>query len=243
MSTQHIREAQSLTPDALVELYSLDTTMLTNIYGQPGQGDVLNFVAGTLNGDLVRFNGVPYQPIPIEATGFEWNGQGKLPQPKLRIAALNGLAAGLTYQFGDLLGAQVTRLRTFAKFLDGQPQADPTAVFDPDVFRIDRKSAQTKAFVEFELAAAFDQQGVRLPRRQVLRDACSNTYRTYSNGQLYYGTCPYAGNSTFDAFDAPVSGIQNDRCSHKLSGCLARYGKVAPLPFAGFPGVAQAQGI
>lgn len=243
MSTAHIQESQKLAPDALVELFSLDTTLLTNIYGQPGQGDVLNFVAGTLNSAIVVFNGVSYQPIPIQASGFEWTGQGKLPQPRLKIAAIGGLAAALTYQFGDLLGAQVTRWRTFAKFLDGQPQADPTAVFEPDIFRIDRKSAQTKAYVEFELAAAFDQQGVRLPRRQVLRDACSNTYRVFSGGQIHYGTCPYAGNTTFNAFDQVVQGIENDQCSHKLTGCLARFGPVAPLPFAGFPGVAQAQGI
>lgn len=243
MSTVHIRESLKLAPDALVELFSLDTTMLTNIYGQPGAGDVLNFVAGTLNGAQVLFAGVSYQPIPIEASGFEWNGNGKLPVPRLKIAAIGGLAAGLTYQFGDLLGAEVTRLRTFAKFLDGQPEADPTAVFEPDRFRIDRKAAQNKAYVEFELAAVFDQQGVRLPRRQVLRDACTNTYRVFRNGQLYSGTCPYDGNSTFDAFDAPVDGIENDSCSHKLTGCLARFGKSTPLPIAAFPGVAQAQGI
>ena len=242
-STKLLQEAQKLAPDALVELYSLDTTLLTNIYGQPGLGDVFNFCAGTLNSAPVRFNGIVYSPAPIEATGFEWSGQGKLPMPKLKIAAISGLAAGLTYQFGDLLGAQVTRLRTFARFLDGQPEADPTAVFEPDVFRIDRKSTQNKHYVEFELAAAFDQQGVRLPKRQVLRDACSFTYRVYAAGQIHYGTCPYAGYSAFDAFDNPVPDITTDRCSHRLTGCMARYGQNAPLPFAGFPGVAQAQGV
>lgn len=243
MSTAHIQEAQKLAPDALVELYSLDTTMLTNIYGQPGQGDVLNFCSGTLNQAPVRFNGVSYQPMPIEGTGFEWNGQGKLPMPKLKIASLSGLAAGLTYQYSDLLGAQVTRLRTFARFLDGQPDADPTAVFEPDIFRIDRKSAQNKAYVEFELAAIFDQQGVRLPKRQALRDACSYTYRVYSQGQVHYGTCPYAGFSAFDAFDNPVPDVTTDACSHRLSGCLLRYGPNAALPFSGFPGIAQTGGI
>ncbi len=239
MSTAHIREAQKLDPDALVELYTLDTTMLTNIYGQPGAGDVLLFCSGALGGSPVVFNGLTYTPMPIEASGFEWNGQGKLPRPKLKIANISGLAAGLTYQFTDLLGAEVTRLRTFRKFLDGMPEADPTAVFEPDVFRVDRKSHQSKAYVEFELAAAFDQQNVRLPKRQVLRDSCGFTYRVYSAGSFHYGTCPYTGGPMYDAFDAGTTDPTKDQCSHRLTGCVARYGQTATKPFAGFPGVAQ----
>lgn len=243
MGTKHIREAQKLSPSPLVELYTLDTTTLTNIYGQAGTGDVLLFCAGTLNDAPVQFNGLTYKPMPIEATGFEWTGAGKLPQPKLKIAAISGLAAALTYQFTDLLGAEVTRLRTFARFLDGQPDADNTAVFDPDIFRINRKSAQTKAYVEWELAAAFDQQGVRLPRRQVLRDSCGYTYRVFRAGALHYGTCPYAGLANFDVADNPVPAVKDDVCSHRMSGCLARFGNAAPLPGSFFPGVSQTGGI
>lgn len=239
MSTKHIREAQKLAPSALIELYTLDTTMLTNIYGTPGTGDVLTFCSGNLGEQPVRFAGVAYQPMPIEASGFEWNGQGKLPRPKLKIANLSGLAGGLAYQFNDLLGAELTRLRTFEDFLDGKPDADSTAAFEIDSFRVDRKSSQTKAYVEFELAAAFDQQGVRLPKRQVLRDACSYTYRVFFNGAFRPGTCPYTGNGRFDEFDAAVPTQAEDKCSHRLSGCLARYGRGTPLPFGGFPGVAQ----
>ena len=47
---------------------------------------------------------------------------------------------------------------------------DPTATFDAQIFLIDRKSAENRAEVVFELAADFDVQGVRLPKRQVLPD-------------------------------------------------------------------------
>ncbi len=239
MSRAHIREAQQLAHGALVELFSLDTTMLTNIYGQPGTGTVYNWCPGTVGGAAVKFAGVVYAPMPIAATGFEYSGQGKLPKPKLQISNINGLATGLVIAFGDMLGAIVTRQRTFEQFLDGQPQADSSAVFDPDVFRVDRKSHQGKAYIEFELAAAFDQQGLRLPRRQVLRDACYETYRVFSGGTWHPGTCPYAGAAMFDIGDAPVATPDKDVCSHRLTGCLARFGKTAPLPFGGFPGVAQ----
>ena len=45
---------------------------------------------------------------------------------------------------------------------------DPTATFDEQIFIIDRKSTENRDVVEFELAATYDIQGVRLPKRQVL---------------------------------------------------------------------------
>lgn len=47
---------------------------------------------------------------------------------------------------------------------------DSTATFPNEVFFIDRKSAENRAEVVFELAASFDLDGVRLPKRQVLPD-------------------------------------------------------------------------
>ena len=47
---------------------------------------------------------------------------------------------------------------------------DPTATFDSQIFLIDRKSAENRGEVVFELAASSDVHGVRLPKRQVLPD-------------------------------------------------------------------------
>jgi phage-related protein len=47
---------------------------------------------------------------------------------------------------------------------------DSTATFDTQIFLIDRKSAENRVEVEFELAASSDVHGVRLPKRQVLPD-------------------------------------------------------------------------
>ena len=41
-------------------------------------------------------------------------------------------------------------------------------LFPTEVFYIDRKSGENRLAIEFELAASFDIQGVRLPKRQVL---------------------------------------------------------------------------
>ena len=45
---------------------------------------------------------------------------------------------------------------------------DPTATFSTQVFSIDRKVAENRNGIEFELSANFDLDGVRLPKRQVL---------------------------------------------------------------------------
>ena len=45
---------------------------------------------------------------------------------------------------------------------------DPTATFATQIFFIDRKVAENRNGVEFELSAKMDLDGVRLPKRQVL---------------------------------------------------------------------------
>ena len=46
---------------------------------------------------------------------------------------------------------------------------DPTAEFKRQIFIVDRKSAENREVVEFELAAAIDMAGVRAPKRQCTR--------------------------------------------------------------------------
>jgi len=46
---------------------------------------------------------------------------------------------------------------------------DPTAEFPQEIYKIDRKSAENREVVEFELAAVFDLAGIRAPKRQCTR--------------------------------------------------------------------------
>jgi lambda family phage minor tail protein L len=191
----------------------------------------------------VRFRGNDYTPLPIEMTGVEWAGTGKLPRPTLRVSNIGGLAAALVIAHGDLLGATVTRIRTLREFLDDGADADPTSFSEPDIFTIDRKSSQTKVSIEWECAAKLDFQGLMIPRRVMVRDTCDLVYRAYvtdtSSGtsQFVYGTCPYNGGDWFDATDTRVFDPSRDACSHHLQGCLNRFGQTGRLPFGGFPGI------
>lgn len=225
-------DAQSLAPGDVVVLFDIDTAPL-------GGSDVWYLCAGTINGALPAWRGHIYTPFPLEASGFEWAGRGALPKPRLTVGNVAGLLLPAVIQYNDLVGARVTRWKTLVKYLDGQPAADPNSCFIPDIYFIDRKSQQTKGLIEFELAAALDQQGVMLPRRQLIRDNCSETYRRWNGTAFVYGTCPYAGAARFTSKDAPTVDPAADRCSKRLTGCQARFGTANELPFSGFPGISR----
>lgn len=236
ITTPLATDAQSLSPGDLVILFDIDTTTIA------GMTDIYYLCSGTLaNGSAPVWKGHTYVPFPIEASGFEWAGRGALPKPRLTVSNVAGLLLPAVIQHNDLVGARVTRWKTFVKYLDGQPNADPNSCFLPDVYYIDRKSQQTKETIEFELAASLDQQGVMIPRRQFIRDTCSETYRRWNplTSTFVLGTCPYAGPNKFKSDDTPTAVSAEDSCSKRLSGCQARYGATAELPYAGWPGISK----
>ena len=82
--------------------------------------------------------------------------------------------------------------------------------------------------VEFELAVAFDVQGVQLPRRQIIRNSCPWKYR--GDG------CGYAGGPVADANDNPTTDAARDVCGKRLTSCKMRFGVAGWPPFGAFPG-------
>lgn len=221
----NIREAiQKLEPGAIVTLFEIHV------------GDeVFRFHSGAnaLGGDVV-WQGDTYIRFPIDAEGFEWRGQGTLPRPKLRAANVTGLLGALVRESNDLVGCMVVRRRTFARYLDAvnfpggvNPSADPLAGLPDDVYFIDRKATENAVVVEFELAAALDVHGVKLPRRQVVQNVCTWGYRS--------AECGYAGGAVADINDQPTSDLAADQCGKRLASCKLRFGAFAELPFGGFP--------
>lgn len=219
-------DLRKLEPGAIVELFELDLTA----FG----GELLRFHAGT-NSLLspVVWNGNEYTPFPVQASGFEFNGQGQAARPKLAAANVAGSITALVLQFEDIVGAKVTRRRTLTKYLDAvnfpggvNPTADPLAAFPSDVFFVDRKSLETNQVVEFELSPAMDVTGVQLPRRQIVQNVCPWAYRG--------SECGWTGTTYYDADDVATT-LANDACGKRLSSCKVRFGQYAELPYGGFP--------
>lgn len=226
--------SQSLTPGEIVELFRLDTSS----YGGP----VLYFCQSKFETGSVTFGGVTYEPADVEFKGLETSGVGSLPTPTIAVANTNGIVQTIVNTYGDLLGCDLRRVRTFRRFLDGQEEADPTAYFGPDIFRVERKTNENAEFIEWELSAAIDQEGKMLPGRLVLRDICLWRYRRYvpaTNSFDYsQAQCPYTGNVYYDAA-GNVTTIDKDQCGRRLSHCRQRFGTATPLPFGGFPSASR----
>ncbi len=228
--------AQSLTPDALISLFRLDTTTLG--------GPVFYFCQSAEAGGPVKFGGQDYQPADVEFKGMETNSAGAIPMPTVTLSNTNGVIQTIVNQYGDLLGCEFRRVRVFARHLDGGAEPDPTAYFGPDVFQVERKSEENPLFIEWELSAAIDQEGRVLPGRRVIRDTCRWRYRYFDDDRNNFDyskvQCPYTANKYYDASGLSTTKAK-DKCGRRLSDCELRFGKAEALPFGGFPGAGRVQ--
>ena len=239
-------ELAKINPSAIIELFELrlDSTL-------HGSNTIYRFHAGAnadVTGDIV-FDGETYQRFAIKADGFEYTNTGTLPRPTLTISNLGSevtaimLAVNATTTGNDLGGAEVRRIRTLKKYLDGESAADPNVQFPQERWFIDRKASETRDIVSFELASKFDLAGQKLPRRQLIANICQWKYRGDS------GECPYNPSTgpgkningvnyrRFDANDQPVTTDAEDVCGKRISSCKCRFGENGELPFGSFPGV------
>ena len=176
-----ISDLQKANPSAIIELFVLTTDATLH-----GSNANYRFHAGTNttgNGDII-WAGNTYVKMPITAEGFAYQ-RGQIPRPTLTVSNALGTITAILLNVNsvttgnDLTGATVTRIRTLARFIDsinfvgntnpfGTP--DPTAEFPQEIYKIDRKSTESRDIVQFELAAPFDLAGVRSPKRLCTRD-------------------------------------------------------------------------
>ncbi len=212
-------EIANLTPSALVTMFEIDISQLTldsNInLSQDAESQGIQ--QGQAEDGILRFHnnikvfnsyiiwqGKTYYPAPIKASGFETTTKGSLPQPSLSITANseNGIdqIALLKYEIrkiGDIVGAKVTRKRTFAKYLDtvnfgtsklarvGKEsnmlpagyEPDPYAYLPDDIYYIERKQTENKVNLVYQLSSVLDLEGTKLPKRVLLADKCVWQYR------------------------------------------------------------------
>jgi len=182
MSTAPVfSDLQKINPSSIIELFTL--TLDSALHGA---NTVYRFHSGSnlnANGEIV-WDGNSYLRFPIQATGFAYK-RGQLPRPQISVSNMGTpsisallLTVNETTEGNDLGGAKVVRIRTMAKFLDaanfsgstnpfGTP--DPNAEFPQEIYFIDRKSAENREVVTWELAAVFDLAGIRAPKRQCTR--------------------------------------------------------------------------
>lgn len=218
-----IKESRKLTQDSPIILYQIsgnNSSMASN-----WSNDLFLVSPEQSGGNSVRYidrdeNLQTYQPLPISAGGFELSGSNSLPQPQLRISNVDGQMTLYNFDFEDLIGFSVTRIRTYTKYLksiDGVDQGgyDPNAHFTPDTWWFNRKVEESKLGVTYELTSVFDLEGLNIPKRRMYSNFCPFEYRGPE--------CNYTG----PARSSP------DICPKTLEACRERF--ITDLRFGGFP--------
>jgi len=258
-------ELLSSGPFAIIELFQLKT-----FESMHGSDNEYYFHAGrnrkttepTTSDDIVSaysiyYNGHTYLPLPIEATGFEFKGDGGLPRPTIRVANLNSnitqllLGVNEVTPGNDLNGAQVTRIRTLSRFLDGSnwengvnpygnPSTDDAAQMPQEVYYIDRKVAETRDFVEFEMVSSLDLANARAPRRLVMQNLCQWKYRGKECG--YTGTADFTPVGQTVTYTSAVNYTYTSGADKLLAGSTLAVGQSLVSSNGFFTAVMQKDG-
>lgn len=234
---QELTEALQQPTIDYIELWSVDLSRL-------GIGH-LNFTnTVSKNGKPVKFGGVDYYPMPIQADGFEKVTSGSNPRPTITVSAKSLEITALLIVDDGLKGSNITRIRTLARFLDDGEEPNPDMHLPEEIYKINRASEwQAGVYVKFELVNALDLENSYFPSKVMQKSYCQYIYRRfniekgdfdYSN----YNACPYAGSLYFDKMNNPCDKY-NDICSKTLDGCRSRFGKNAVLPIFCFPAIAD----
>lgn len=195
-------ETTKLEPSSIIALFEIDISSIVfeNKLSDIGQDTVFRFHNNLkLTSNNIIWKGVTYIAAPIMATRFEVSSKGTLPTPQLEITVNEeGVSSFSDFKtqisrLGDLAGAKVTRMRTFAKYLDadnfvGQEapkgfSPNPFSEFPKDIFFIDRKIGENKTLLQYELVSPLDLENLKLPSRIGLADRCVASYR--GEGCLY----------------------------------------------------------
>jgi lambda family phage minor tail protein L len=235
-------ETFSLAPSTLVTLFEIDIGQIgfnRNLISESELEEQVDTVFRFHNNvkttsSTIIWRNKSYVAAPISAEGFEITSNGPLPTPKLSMTVNEegilhlAMLKDRIFQLGDIVGAKVTRIRTFARFLDegnffeSQPPdgfaPDPNAELPRDIYYIERKSLENKFILEYELSAIFDIQGKKLPGRTVLQNYCPFLYR--GNGCFYEysgrrntgehdeeATLPFRAPPVADYFNEPMGDI------------------------------------
>tara|TARA_Y100000310_G_scaffold307914_1_gene350484 strand:+ start:3749 stop:5047 length:1299 start_codon:yes stop_codon:yes gene_type:complete len=215
-----ISEMGRTSPSAVITLYEIDLEKLlidehmAYAYWADRSGEAVFRFHNNLKitSQTIEWKGQIYHPIPINVEGFDSSTRGAVATPKMSLMSNEKYDSmfkdfrSMLRKLDDMIGAKVTRVRTFAKYLDANNfyttlsdgtkvskgddvvipegfEPDPHAEFPREIYFINRKSVENKQGIEFELGSFADFENLKLPSRIVLSRYCQFQYR--GEGCLY----------------------------------------------------------
>ena len=164
----------------LVELYEVEKPNGSFAYithGEDSDGSNLQMYDYDSNSTLRT-----YSPLSIAAGGFETKVTGAIARPSFTVSNVGTTFSTLvgTSDFDLLIGKKVIRRLTLKKYLQGEsgdPGSGNTPIeFTRQVWTISRIVEKDAVQISFELSAPFDLQGVQIPAREIVSNACPWEY-------------------------------------------------------------------
>ena len=179
---------------ALIELFELELSSSSTLYFSAAvEADITTV---QFREKVSPYAAKTYTVIPIEIKGIERKTDGASARPTLTVAnILSTFRDSIgTLTNKDLIGKRLVRRTTLQRYLYGEDDdASPPIEFPTEKFIIDRIATESKLSISFELAAASDLEGVKLPSRIVVGKYCSWEYQgAISNSR---GGCVWPSNS------------------------------------------------
>ncbi len=219
------KELHSLESSSIVSLYEIYIgDIKKNLHlgsSLLGIEDYLRFHNYNVFGsNSISFKGEVYHAMPIITDGFELDSGGSVPRPTISFLSLRGISENIKegkenfrtlkrviLELDNLIGARVTRVRTFLKYLDSSNNINGAGQFtgiNPEfpreIYYVERKSQENKELISLELSSVLDLENFKLPGRLCLANRCPFIYRgegcSYEYNAAKYPNDPKMGNET-----------------------------------------------
>jgi len=156
------QDAQKPGLKALVELYTFDLSALA--------GPVFRVTPNVgPTGLAVSYGGAIYTPLPIKGDGWQRTVDGASPRPVLKLANITRFIQPILTNYGQCVGATVTRVVTTEDYLDTGATPDGSQALTVDVYTVNQCTKLNRFEVEFKLMSPLDVPTKMFPPRQVLR--------------------------------------------------------------------------
>lgn len=154
----------------VIELFKIDATNIG--------GSVLYLTPSGFN---ISFGGIDYIPFPISINNRNFDSESAPSRPTLTVSGGNDSAIfAMVLAYGDLVGAKVEYIKTFANFLDDGVDANPMEHLPIERFVVIQRSSLSALGISFVLSTPLDQPTLQLPRRQILKDNTGSPYTLWA---------------------------------------------------------------
>ena len=212
-----IQDLQSQTQASpLIQLFEIEKSTEVFSYVTPGEdsdGSSLQMYDYTDNTELRT-----YIPYPVTSDGFDIKVTGAISRPTCSFSNVGNNFTTLigTTDIDSLIGKKFIRRLTLKKYLQGE-SADTgsgaqSVEFTRQVWTISKIMNKDNMTISFELASPFDLQGVKIPARQIVANACPWQYQgaspTLTEGQKC-GGCSWhtEGNFQVSTYNSAVQKV------------------------------------